>query len=351
MATRKCPSCGQRYNGKRCGNCLYEPFGNEIRTSFDLHREPDAPRPRSAPARRNTMPRTQPSGAGKKLGLIFGISFVIIFLSVTMGVLIAAFESIGASYEEVWAEPEPIDMPADGLVLYEDEELLVLADCDGSSPIAGDIPIFVENRGDREVVVCTNGVAVNGCMVDDVFFYCEAAPGATSMGTLWIDMETLREMGIVTILKIQMLMDIYDADSYDSIVSACPLEITTDWDGPHVQAMDDSGDIFYSQEGLTLIYQGWEVDEYGDYRLRFYAENGTGRYLELSSSELLFDGQESGHYLWQSFFPDTRAVIYVNLYGLDTLEETELVEFSIYTVLDGDWNTQTESETLTLILN
>ena len=37
MARQLCPSCGKPYNGKKCGNCLYEHFTEEIAHGFHTH--------------------------------------------------------------------------------------------------------------------------------------------------------------------------------------------------------------------------------------------------------------------------------------------------------------------------
>lgn len=37
MARRLCPSCGKPYNGKKCSNCLYEHFTEEIAHGFHTH--------------------------------------------------------------------------------------------------------------------------------------------------------------------------------------------------------------------------------------------------------------------------------------------------------------------------
>jgi len=38
MAMKKCPGCGGRYHGRRCPECLYEPF-EETKGSPTFHRE------------------------------------------------------------------------------------------------------------------------------------------------------------------------------------------------------------------------------------------------------------------------------------------------------------------------
>ena len=50
MAKMKCPSCGQPFNGKRCRNCMYEVFTEEI--THGLHTHEGEPLVIDAPQRR-----------------------------------------------------------------------------------------------------------------------------------------------------------------------------------------------------------------------------------------------------------------------------------------------------------
>ena len=301
---------------------------------------PAAPRP-GYPARTRKQSR-EGKAVFKLLGTIWA---VILLLTGVLPVLFEAFEDVGSSFVEVTPE---IPMLAEGYVLYEDADILVKADWDGVSPVTGDVTIFVQNFTGKDLVVCTDGVAVNGCMVDDVFFYCDAYPNSVSMATLWVDMETLEDMGIGSIEGIQMAIDIMEEDSYDMMVEDC----ITGWGGEFRQDLYTDGTVIYDQDGVTVLYQGWEIDEYGDTRLRFYVDNSTETILDLSSSELLIDNQGTSTYLWQRFFPETKAVVYGNLYDFALPDDANgLVELELYLTPDGDWEREVESGTLSFHLD
>jgi len=334
MAYRKCPSCGSGYNGKRCKNCLYEPFG-EVRTSYDLHREEAVPKRevsqrRSAPSY-PTRSRKQNRGGKSVFKLLGTIWAVILLLTGVLPVLFRAFEDVGSSFVE--ATPEPVPLPNSGVVLYEDADVLVLADWDGT-PIDSDIPIFVQNFTGEDLTVCTDGVAINGCMTDDVFFYCDAYRNSVSMATLWVDMEILGEMGIQEVQSVQMALDVMDVDTYEDLVDNAMVSLGED----RVQELSNSGTIIYDQDGFQLIYQGWDENAYGEPRLRFYARNDTQSAIELSSDGVLIDGKDTGCYLWQKFFPETQGVIYGYLYDFDlTGTDNGLVELNLYLYPEGGW--------------
>lgn len=53
----RCPACGARgYRGRRCGECLYEPFGEEVAHGTHYHA--------GEPLVLNTRPKSRPAGQG-----------------------------------------------------------------------------------------------------------------------------------------------------------------------------------------------------------------------------------------------------------------------------------------------
>ena len=339
MAQGRCPSCGHSYNGKRCRNCLYEPFG-DTRPSFALHQEtPERPpvRQQESPVRPGfpNRPRKQQTEAGKTILKGLGTLWaVMLLLSGFVPILFEAFDGVGASFIE--ATPEPVPLPADGTVLYEDADIQVIADWDGT-PIDSDIPIFVQNFTSKELTVCTDGVAVNGCMAEDVFFYCDAYPNSVTMADLWVDMDLLGEMGIKEGQYIQMTIDVMD-EAYNSLVENAPAELGT----PYTQDLSISGTILYDQDGFQLIYKGMDRDQFGDPRLVFYAENQTEQFLELSGNELRIDGESTGCWLWQNFLPGTKGIFYGRIHDFSIPDDNALAEVELFLNPAGDWNVAAE---------
>ena len=327
MANRRCPSCGQSYNGKRCKNCFYEPFG-DVRPSFELHpARPPVPHrePPLRPIRRKQPKKSSPGKAIlQRLGILWAVMLV---TTVILPMVFEVFENVGSSFEV--AAPEPIPLPADGIVLYEDADIQVIADWDGESPIDGDISIFVENFSNEDRIVCTDGVSINGCMIDDVFFYCDAYRNSVSMATLWLDMEVLQELGFKEVRYLQMAIDVMDED-YNLLMD----DAIYDTGGVYVHELDEDGILLYEEEGFRLIYQGWRSSD-GDSILQFYGENDTDSTMQLSSNELLIDGEGSNYWIWQKLLPGAKRVLYLYLEDF-VLPDTEIwAEVELFLTPDG----------------
>ena len=93
--------------------------------------------------------------------------------------------------------------------------------------------------------------------------------------------------------------------------------------GGSILCPDIFGEPLVENEDILLVFQGVETDGYGHLYLRFFAENRSGKLLELTSTELLVNDQPTGQHLWQRFFPDTGAVILTELYEADSLRIEE----------------------------
>lgn len=336
MAIRRCPSCGHSYNGKRCKNCLYEPFG-EVISSFELHprQSPSQQASPSIPHRQRSSPSREQKkhSAGKLILKRIGIYWLVLILITSFLPAVLNFVTdLSFSSEEVWApQPETVPLPQEGIVLYEDADILVLADWDGVTPIDQDIPIYVQNFTGKNLVVCTNGAAVNGCMAPEVFFYCEAYRNSVSRATLWIDPAILEDLGIQQIRHIQMAIDVADED-YNLLTEGAFVAVG---DG-YQQEMDTSGEVLFDQDGFRLIFQGWETDIYGHTTMYFYGENNTDMPLELSGTELLIDGKETGWWLWQNFFPGTRSILSARLIDFEIGSGSAVAEMDLFLTPNAD---------------
>lgn len=343
MAKRKCPGCGTYYLGKRCPECYYTPFdGEETAGIHDFHR--DSPE----------IVREKPRGKtpGRKMLRPVVIILAILLVTNLGGILLSVTESVISNLSHSMAEPEPIPIPIpeDGLVLHDGNGIRVILGWNGGE-ITGDIPVYLENNSQWDVTASTNGVSVNNRMTDNVFFYVDARRGTTSMSQLWIDPEEMKNLGIGEIAEISLMMDVMEDDSYSLLNEP---ELITFGPGGTILSPDILGEPLVKNEEFLLVFQETGVDAYGDIYLQFYAENRTGEIRELSSSELVVNGASAGQYLWQRFFPDTGAVIRVELYeaeslGIKTPEDIESLELSITTV-DENWETRTESDTIVLQL-
>lgn len=321
MSKRTCPGCGLRHDKKRCPQCYFEPFDAE-----------EVPKVRCTqiPARRPSLPsRTMPVGGyrsprsrrhtGHFSALRAVCAVILVVISMT-AVLFVAMEDALSDFSLAVREPEPIPLPESGTTLYDSDGIRVILGWDGGE-ITGDIPVFLENNSSRDVYACTEGVSVNGCMVEDVFFYCEAPKNTTAMSQLWIDTAYLKTLGIDTIQDITLRLIVVDGKDYIQL-NAPEDYHTLLGSGGSGEAPLVSGQLLYQSEALTLVYQGAGKDAYGEWQLRFYLQNHSGEVVDVFTSELYINGEETAQYLYQQLFPNTWAVLDREIYRDERLQLT-----------------------------
>ena len=367
MARMRCPGCGEWYNGRKCTSCLYVPFDSD-ETGYRpaaASKRPPVPAPRTAqpvhrpqPYGQNTAPwqrKRKNSGGAKFAGSIVAV-LVVMVLSSVINITFSAVEDLTANISYAQPEPAPdLAMPEGGLVLYEEEGLLIMADWEEGTPIEEDIRILVENHTGRDLAVHAPTAAVNGFMQPSVFFYCDAPNGHLSEGILWMDIEQLTQTGMGEVAIVQLCIEAYDAESYETVLQTDVITLKTGIDAAG-WSIDTTGTPVFDADGIKLDFLDCRTSDYGTYVLRFYAENNTDRRISLSSTEIGINGQSTDTFLWQDLLPGTRALINVDVYesedaGIEGIADIETLDFVLYADDPTDWTSIFQTQPLTIYVN
>lgn len=312
MKRAKCPCCGKPYNGKKCAECLYEPFG-EVEVHDHPHGTYGVPASQvwktEVPERKpvvNSAPRQasrrKSANTGKRLLPILLIPIICIVISLLFELVVGIFvisDGLDGFFTEEVPAPE---LPAERFTLYQQGGVTVFTPWQPNTSIEEDLPVYVENSTGRDVVVHSSMAAVNGIMAEDVLFYCEAEAGAIGAGTLWMDLDGL---DIKTIGEVVLCLEILDADTYAYIDSGISLALYSGQIAETVYPATE-GTTLMDQEGFLLKYQGWQVNEYGETEFLFYGQNSTSHALYVGSDEILADGTGTEEYLWMGILPNTQ---------------------------------------------
>lgn len=364
MARYKCPACGSPYDGKRCRECCYEPFTEEVAHRNHYH-EGEPLVIKKAPARKPVRPTekrscdTFPGKRKKKLPVWLRVILILLFLTYGVDILFGIAGSlmvnnsksdIFSGYAEV--EPEPI-LPEDGTVLFDEGDILVVADWRDGDPYADTIPVYVRNDSSRDIRVSAQLVSVNGYMTENSFLYCSAEAGRSAMDTLWLDLEDLEDAGIKEASRISFCLNIYDADSYETIVTSDMITLRTD--AVETPAPAEDGTVLYEENGIQFVYTGCIGETCADGELRFYLENNTGRFMNLYIDDVLVNGESADLFMWQELPPDCKAITYIDLYsledsGIETVAAIHTVEFVLGISDRDDWDFLFQSEPLRISL-
>ncbi len=329
MARVYCPSCGKRYNGKRCGNCLYENFTEEI--AHGLHTHEGEPLVIQAPARQ-PVPRRDPFDCDKKTRKqpVRRKAAAVILLLVIIAVLAAALswlflpisgaESVFSGFASE-AQTEPV-LPTGGTALYDADGILVIADWQDGQEYEDGIRVVVQNGTDRDFTLSSRDIIVNGYVLEDSLLYCQVRRGHTAQCWLRLDQDDLGNAGIETVQTLSLSLAVYDSESYETLTLTDFLPLRTT--GELSQPVDDSGVLLFQQDGIRVVYRGYVPSEYApdtltDGTLQFFLENSTEQYLDYYITECQVNGQRVMLSLWRALPPHTRAVSSMYLFDLEDL--------------------------------
>lgn len=329
MASYICPCCGKRYNGKRCNNCYYEHFTEEI--AHGLHTHQGEPLVIKEPERK-PIPRKNPFECEKKQkkfplarGLI-AVGVVIMLMGV-LGNLYEMVARVGKVVYDYTPKPEPetetcLAVPADGLVLYDAGGIRVLADWQEDRPYEDGIHFYVQNDSDQDVTVYAGGALVNGYLLEDAYLSCQAKAGAADGDIFTLDPEELKVAGIEKVQELYVSLVGYDSETYETLLETefIPLCTTPSLDQP----IDDRGEVLFDQEGLRVICRGYVPSEYdpeilSEGHLRFFLENETDQYVDCYTLDTFVNGENVFLTLWCELPPHTRAIEDMYLYDLEEL--------------------------------
>lgn len=189
MARYTCPSCGRAYNGKKCRNCLYEHFTEEITHGGHVHTgEPlviEVPRP---------VKRKDPFGCDKRTRKRRPMAGFVILLALinscmpllrNWGLKLDAMESRPAAVMKA----EPVMAPEDMVVLHQEQGITIFADREDVVDFHDGLCLYVEYTGSLAYVTVVAGdIRVNGCDMPLSALVCKARRGGR-IGKGWLELE------------------------------------------------------------------------------------------------------------------------------------------------------------------
>ena len=230
MASYKCPCCGRAYNGKRCRSCYYENFTEEITHGNHTHAgEPLVVRQRAPKQRPQPTIRRESDCkpyVGKKNKKSSPLKWILLAITV-LSLLSEVKESVEMERvpetrpipdASISAEPSGQDIPDDlkmpdnGLVLFDNGEVLVMAEWEQGREFDNPVTVWIQNDSDTDLIVTTQQLYVNGTRMESASLYCQAEPGRVAQGELLLDEEELKLYGITDVQQIRLDLWLLDQD-------------------------------------------------------------------------------------------------------------------------------------------
>lgn len=324
MARDTCPGCGASWNGKRCRACNYEHFSEEIAHGGHTHRgEPlviDAPVRKPIPrkdsfgcdprTRKDSFPR-QERKPRPFLGLL------------TIFLLIYSFLPLVRDWGlELEAREEAVRMeqslPEDLVPLHEEGPITVSTQPRflNEFPDSG-LRLWVENeRKDSDVYLTTKYVMANGFVLPNTALFMECSADSICLDTLYLNDENLRDAGIDRVRELSFVLECLD-ENYTTLFETDPITITREFVSVPPEPEFDGTVLIDDGQIRMLDLSGEEPLKYENGWLLFYVENNTDQFLTMNSLYTTLGGEAVDLFLWCGLPPKSRAVVRMDLVGLE----------------------------------
>ena len=184
--------------------------------------------------------------------------------------------------EPVITEPVLQEVTISESIIFENDNYrATITGFDDSDGYNAKIKIHLENFTDKNIALSANHFVVNG-----IYMWCDlyikAAAGKNAKGSIEVRREDMEEFGITKIATMYTNdASFVDTDSYDTL-DEFEFEVMTSIADDYVQAIDDSGSLVYSEDGIEIKYKGHRINDYGEFELMFYMKNDTDKDLIIS---------------------------------------------------------------------
>ena len=340
MARYVCPSCGSPFNGKKCKNCAYESFSEEITHRTHVHQgEPLVIQEKT----RKPIPYKDPFDCprqerkkGKRKGLPTAavIAILGLFLANPFGLLMRRLT--GSDHVALPPIPnysESVSLPLDGATVLDNEDFTVIAQWEDGETTS--IPIYIVNHTDREYVFLLDRLFVNDlCLSDFATLYVYAEPGETVAGRLWIEELGLAAGNMAQIQNITFDLEVYDYqdDTAEPIyLKDLTIEGNAAPDYSHTLSLPEPP--IYDAKDLVLYALG-PTDDYlpedwtADPSILLCAKNNTDQDMELLGEDIRVNGRETDVVLWAELPARSTAIFRLGLYTAPEEDRNALREIT-----------------------
>ena len=237
-------------------------------------------------------------------------------------------------------------------VLYEADGIKVTAVGYEDGWMGPEVGILVENESEKNVLVTTDLLSVNGYMMQYSSLYTEVAAGKKANDTLTLGSSELKQSGIETVADLQFYIKVSDADTWDVLEKSELITLSTSAAGLE-QPVDDTGDVLYEGNGIRVVCKGLKQDIIWDGTLVFYMENNSGAPISVYAENVSVNGFMQNVSLWSDLRDGTRLIDGMSLWdlsdlGLESIDDVEAIEFNLRIVHADTWDEIATTDVITL---
>lgn len=250
--------------------------------------------------------------------------------------------------EEEAAKETTSDVTVAETVLLDEKDIKITATGLEDGLFGTELKLLIENNSSTNVTVQARKTCVNGFMVDSMLS-ADVAAGKKANDNLTFTTSGLKDCGIDTIATMEFSFHIFTTEDWEDYLDSDLLSLNTSVADTYTQTYDDSGEVFYDQNGIKIIGKGLSTEgSFWGPGLILYIENSSDKDFTVQVREVSVNGFMIEPTLSQDVLIGKKALTAVTFFDTD-LEENGITDISdieaSFHVFDMDsWDTIVDTE-------
>lgn len=240
----------------------------------------------------------------------------------------------------------------DETVLVDQDNIKITATALEDGWFGTDLKLLIENNSDTSLTVQARNSSVNGYMVDTMMSE-EVAPGKKANTELTFMTSGLKDCGIDTIATMDFSFHIFTTEAWEDYLDTDLITLTTSAAQTYTQTYDDSGEIFYDQNGIKIIGKGLSSDEsFWGPGLIVYIENNSSQDFTVQVRDTSINGFMVDTSMSEEVTVGKKAVSAVTFFS-SSLEENGItditsIETSFHVFDTNTWDTIVDTDPIVI---
>ena len=233
-------------------------------------------------------------------------------------------------------------------VLLDDKDIKITATGLEDGLFGTELKLLIENNSSANVTVQARKTCVNGFMVDSMLS-ADVAAGKKANDSLTFTTSGLKDCGIDTIATMEFSFHIFTTEDWEDYLNSDLLSLNTSAADTYTQTYDDSGEVFYDQNGIKIIGKGLSTEgSFWGPGLILYIENSSDKDFTVQVRAVSVNGFMIEPILSQDVLVGKKTLTAVTFFDTD-LEENGITDISeieaSFHVFDMDsWDTIVDTE-------
>lgn len=233
-------------------------------------------------------------------------------------------------------------------VLLDEKDIKITATGLEDGLFGTELKLLIENNSSANVTIQARKTCVNGFMVDSMLS-ADVAAGKKANDNLTFTTSGLKDCGIDTIATMEFSFHIFTTEDWEDYLDSDLLSLNTSVADTYTQTYDDSGEVFYDQNGIKIIGKGLSTEgSFWGPGLILYIENSSDKDFTVQVRAVSVNGFMIEPILSQDVLVGKKALTAVTFFDTD-LEENGITDISeieaSFHVFDMDsWDTIVDTE-------